>query len=292
MGMAETVLMTPIIRWSALILFCVYLQGTFLSWGQSSKDTAELTYSSFQGQPAPSKELITDLLRQVRWDTRAANQNPQGLRLRFEKIEDPASPAESLARYRVFADGAPENKVYTLGIWSVGKALSYSTQEIYANSQGLLMIHKPTPEQDTRFKVPGDELELMPQVSAAEPVRYILSSKDGQLSMLGTVVPRPVVARDQACTLEVRIAEPDAAAMLIVASGFPGRARIPVVLESEGETATLTMTTDAGGQAEVADLPEVLGKGQGTLKATAEGSDCLPSALLPWGASTMVQKTP
>ncbi|HEY1766146.1 MAG TPA: hypothetical protein VGG26_00735 [Terracidiphilus sp.] len=283
--------MTPILRSSALIALVVSLQGMHFSWGQASKNAAELTYASFQGQPAPSKKLLAELVREVRWDTRPADENPQGLRLRFEKVGDSAS-ADALVRYRVFADGAPENKVYALGVWSVGKAVSYGAQEVYANSQGLLMIHRPTPEQDTRFKAPGDELELMPQAGAAEPVRYILASKDGQLSILGTVVPHPVVARDQACTLEVRIAEPDAAAVLIVAGGFPAGARIPVVLESEGATATLTMTTDGGGQAEVADFPGVLGKAQGTLKATAEASDCLPSALLPWGAGTMAQKAP
>lgn len=284
--------MTRIIRRSALIIFVIFLPLASLSWGQSLKDSEHLTYSSFSGQPTPSKELLSELIRQIRWDTRGRYQNPQGLSLRFEKVAGPASPATALAQYRVFAEGAPENKIYTLGVWPIGKNLSYGSQEIYANAQGLLMVHRPTADQETSFKAPGDELYLAPQVNAAEPVRYILTSKDQQLSILGTLVPQPVVAHDQECTLEVRIAEPDAAAVLLVTNGFPAQAKIPLVLESEGETVTLMMTTDSGGQAEVADFPVVHGKPQGTLKATAEGSDCLPSTLLPWGTSTLVKKTP
>jgi hypothetical protein len=284
--------MTRIIRLSALLMFCVLLSQAFRSWGQSPKNAAGLSYSTFSGRPAPSKELLFDLIRQVRWDTGARDQNPLGLRLRFENIKDPAEPGHGLERYRVFAEGAPENKVYSLGAWFVGSNLSYGSQEIYLNSQGLLMVHRPTPGQETSFKAPGDELSLAPQTNSAEPVRYILTSKDRELSVLGTLVPHPVTAQDQVCTLEIRIAQPDATAVLFVASGFPAQARIPVVLESEGETANLIMTTDAGGAAEVADFPTVAGKVQGTLKATAEGSDCLPSVLLPWGTNILVKKTP
>jgi hypothetical protein len=277
---------------SALILCCVVAPPAFPSWGQSAKDLAGLSYSNFRGQPAPSKDSLFDLIRQVRWDTEPREENSEGLRLRFEKIEDPATPGTGLGRYRVFAEGAPENRVYTVGVWQVGQNLSYGSQEIYINSQGLLMIHRPTPAQEASFKAPGDELSLMPQANPAEPIRYMLSSKDREVSIVGTLVPQPVVARDQECTLEVRIAEPDALAVLIVAKGFPALAKIPLVLESEGENANVVMKTDASGNAEVADFPPVPGKAQGTLKATAEGSDCLPTAFLPWGSGILVKKTP
>jgi hypothetical protein len=284
--------MVRIILSSALILCCAFSRSVSPSWGQSPKDLDGLTYSNFRGQPAPPKETLFDLIRQVRWDTEPRDENSQGLRLRFEKVEDPATTGTGLARYRVFAEGAPENKVYMVGAWQVGQKLSYGSQEIYVNAQGLLMVHRPTPGQEASFKAPGDELYLAPQANAAEPIRYILSSKDRELSILGTLVPQPVMARDQECTLEVRIAEPDASAVLIVAKGFPASAKIPLVLESEGANANLTMRTDGSGSAEVADFPSVPGKAQGTLKATAEGSDCMPSALLPWGTGILVKKTP
>lgn len=283
--------MIRIIRRSALIAFCIILQGTAPSWGQTVKETAGLIYVNFLSQPSPSKEAVFNLIRQARWDSGAGEQNSQGFRLRFEKVEDQAQ-SSALPRYRVFADGAPENKIYSLGTWLVGKELSYGPQEIYVNAQGLLMIHRPTPAQETSFKAPGDELNVVPEAGSAEPVRYILTSKDQELSVLGTIVPHPVIAQDQECTLEVRIAAPDAAAVLVVADRFPPLTKVPIVLESEGKTSSPVMTTDSGGHTEVASFPFVRGKTQGMLKATAEGSNCLPSVTLPWGANTLVKKTP
>ncbi len=270
---------------SALILLSAFLQCAVFSHGQSFKTQDGLIYSDFPGQPAPSKDLLSELVRQVRWDTpKAGSLNPEGLRLRFEKVEGQDAHQNRPARYRVFADGAPENRVYNLSVWPVGQKLTAEPQDLYVNGQGLLMTHQPNAGQETSFKAPGDELCLMPQAKTAEPIRYILSSKDDQLSILGTLVPHPLVALDQDCTLELRIAEPDATAVLIVVDGFPPQTKIPLVLESEGQTAHMIMALDSGGHAEVADFPSVLGKAQGILKATAEGPSCLPSAVLPWGA--------
>ncbi|MGB6719348.1 MAG: hypothetical protein WBE72_01025 [Terracidiphilus sp.] len=264
----------------------------FLS-GESSKTQGDLAYSSFPGQPAPSQDQLTTLINQARWDTaRAGDRNPDGLRLRFEKIEGPGAQGTASARYRVFAEGAPDNKVYGLTLWVVGQKLVHDPRDLYVNDQGLVMTHRPRPGQENALKTPGDELELMPEAGTAEPVRYMLSSKDDALSILGTLVPHPVVGQDQSCTLELRIAEPHATAVLLVAEGFPPDTGIPLVLESEGETIHMTMAANSSGHAEVADFPTVSGKAHGTLKATAEGSDCLPSALLPWSAGTVVEKTP
>jgi hypothetical protein len=283
--MTDTVLMNRVMRRSAILGFCVSLFCAYFACGQISKTPDGLIYSIFPGQPTPSKGLLSALLRQVRWDTPQAGElNPRGLRLRFEKVDDQSVGATVPARYRVFADGAPENKVYSLSAWFVGQNLKLDPQDVYVNEQGLLMIHRPNPEQETHFKVPGDELYLMPPASTAEPIRYVLSSKDDELSILGTLVPRPLISQDQGCTLEVRIGEPDATAVLIVANGFPAQAKLQLVLESVGEDLHLTVGTNSSGHAELAEFPSVPGKAQGTLKVTAEGRNCLPSVDLPWGA--------
>jgi hypothetical protein len=268
-----------------MICLCLILACALPSGGESAKSVAGLSYSSFPGQPAPSLELLTNLMNQVRWDAqRASDRNPDGLRLRFEKIEGQEAAGTATAHYRVFAEGAPENKVYGLTLWLVGQKLAEDSRDIYLNDQGLVMVHRPRPGQETVFKAPGDELVLAPEAATAEPIRYMLSSKDDQLAILGTLVPHPLLAQDQACTLELRTAQPHAAAVLIVADGFPGDAKIPLVLESEGQTVHMTMATDSSGHAEVGDFPAVPGKAQGRLRVTAEGPSCLPSAILPWGA--------
>jgi hypothetical protein len=264
------------------LCFSIVLAGATLSSGQTSKTPEGLVYSSFPGEPAPSRELLTTVVNQARWDNpQAGDRNPDGLRLRFEKID---AQGTASGRYRVFAEGAPANKVYDLEIWLVGQKLADDPRDLYLNDQGLVMTHRPRPDQEGTLKAPGEELELTPEAGTAEPVRYMLSSKDDQLSILGTLVPHPLLARDQACTLELRVAEPHATAVLLVAEGFPSDAKIPLVLESEGQTIHSTMPTNSSGHAEVANFPSVPGKAQGSLKVTAEGQSCLPEADLPWGA--------
>lgn len=273
-------------RYSLILLFFVFLQEAVFAHGQTFKTPEGLTYSNFSGQPAPSKDLLSELVRQVRWDAPMAdNLNPEGLRLRFEKIEGQDAHQTGSAKYRVYAEGAPENKIYKLSVWQVGQKLTAQPQDLFVNGQGLVMTQRPKAEQESSFRAPGSELCLTPQAKTAEPVRYLLTSKDEQLSIQGTLVPDPLVAQDQECTLELRIAEPGATAVLIVTDGFPAQIQMPVVLESEGQSAHMMVAVDAGGHAEVADFPATPGKAQGTLKVTAEGQSCLPSAVLPWSTA-------
>jgi hypothetical protein len=166
----------------------------------------------------------------------------------------------------------------------VDKNVSADPRDIYVNGQGLLMIHRPKPEQDSSFKAADDELEITPVTETAEPIRFVLTSKDGQLRVFATLVPHPVAADDQGCRLEVRIAQPASATFLIIADRFPENAKIPLVLESGGAIASEMLLTDSNGHAAMAGSPAVPGKAQGTFKATAEGPRCLPSVVLPWSA--------
>jgi hypothetical protein len=116
---------------------------------------------------------------------------------------------------------------------------------------------------------------------------------DRQLQIFDTLVPHPMAVEDKGCKLELRIAQPDTKAVLVFADGFPAKSKIPLVLESEGETALQEMVADSNGHAVFADFPYVLGKAQGNLKATAEGPHCVPSVVLPWGPATdAAPKTP
>jgi hypothetical protein len=94
-----------------------------------------------------------------------------------------------------------------------------------------------------------------------------------------------MMSEEHGCRLEARISMPDASSVLIVADGFPAKAKIPLVLVSEGFSFSGSMSADQDGHAVMAAFPFVPGKAQGTLRATAEGPDCLPTVVLPWGSS-------
>jgi hypothetical protein len=276
----------PVCRF-LLIAFFAFIQFPILSAGKPPKknETEGLVYATFPGQAGPAKPLLELLVREARWDNGdLGNGNEERIKLRFEKVDDQAAPKGAAARYRVFAIGAPENKVYAWRVWQSGDEPRSQPGDLYVNARGLLMTHRPSSEEEYSLRIPGAEFYVSPEAASAVPLRFDIASRDNELAIPGTLVPQPVVAEDHGCRLEVRIAEPNATAVLFVADGFPMESKIPLVLESEGQTANMTIITDSAGHAIVAGFPYVPGKTQGTLRATAEGPDCLPSVTLPWGA--------
>jgi hypothetical protein len=264
------------------------------------KQSNVINYFNFKGPSPPPKQLLTYLELQARWDDAGAGYinltesrlNPAGSHLRFVKIDEQATPGgHGTARYRVFAEGAPENKVYAFGTWPIASSITNDSRDIYLNGQGLLMLHKPSPEQDLSFNAGADEFDVTAVTDSAVPTRYLLSSRDRQLTIYGILVPNPVVTEDKGCTLEERIAQPDATAVLIVADRFPAKAKITLVLESEGSSISQMLTTNAQGHAVMIVFPYVAGIAKGMLKASAEGPGCLPSVVLPWGAALSATST-
>jgi hypothetical protein len=258
-----------------------------LSYGKAPKknETEGLIYAIFPGQPTPAKPVLDMLWREARWDNGELRVgDSQGLNLRFIKIDDQVTQNGSFTRYRVFAAGAPENKVYAWRFWKDDDEPKTAPEDIYVNARGLLMTRKPLPEEESSVQVPGGEFDITPEAHPGEPFRYDILSRDNQFSIPGTLVPLPVSAEDRGCRLEARTALPRALAVLFVSNGLPMESKIPLVVESEGSTTTLQMVTDSAGQAIVAAFPSVPGKTQGILRATMEGPDCLPSVSLPWGS--------
>ena len=282
-------------RLIASISLCVLFYSPSFSYGQDTNQSSVLSYFSFKLQSKPTKDVLTILERQARWDDAGSGDlsltgsrlNPAGFHLRFVKIDDQTTPGgHSTARYRVYAEGAPENKVYAFGSWSLTNAPTTDQRDIYLNGQGLLMLHKPKPEQALSFTVGENEYDVTVATDRAIPSRFILTSRDRQLTIYGTLVPNPVVAEDHGCRLEVRIAQPEATAVLIIADRFMAKAKIPVVLESAGSSTTKTISTNAEGRGVIAVFPYVPGIAQGMLKVSAEGNGCLPYVVLPWGAGS------
>jgi len=251
------------------------------------KDMTGLTCALFPDGSPPSRQLLNTLVLQLHWDNDGAgNLDRMAYHLRFAKVDEIQTNQGNLPRYRVFAEGAPENKVYGLATWEVGKVMNYGDRDVYVNAQGLVMTRRPNPDEEVATQLPGVELLVIPWIDSAEPTRYAIASRDQEVTAFGTLVPRPVVTQDRDCRLEARIAAPGSAAVLVVADGFAGRMRLPMILESEGEFSNVEVMTDDNGHAEVAAFPFIQGKTHGTLKVSAEGKDCLPSVQIPWNTGT------
>jgi len=299
--MVDTSVMVRSTPQTACVLLFVLLGLSLPLEGQGSKTSEVLRtfsneaglirYARFRGQPSLSKESHMILDRQAKWD-KADITDSSGLasRLRFVKIDAQAAPGGAVpVRYRVYAEGASQDKVFALDTWLVDNTLTVDPRDMYVNGQGLVMTHRPKPEQEALMMAPGDELEVQSGKGVGEPVRFVMTSKDGETSVYGTLVERPIVSYDHECILEIRIAQPNSTAALIIADGLPAKAKVPLVLESNGTQANDVLDANSDGHAVLGVLTTVPGKLEGTLKVTAEGHNCLPSVVLPWSEPAKIQ---
>lgn len=233
-------------------------------------------------EPADIKATIE---RQIGWDDNMPSEvNPKGMQFQFAKIGDLNISQGHFVNYRVYVRGADENKKYSVGIWKVGAEMQILPTDVYVNAKGLLMDHKPRPDQENRDSVEeDDELDLALQAARGEPIRVILATADGKFMVPGTVVPFPIESKDKGCRLEIRLGSPDAETILIYADGLPPNTDVPFQSESAGEVTQAKFSVNANGHAATADLPYVEGKNSGIVKETLTTKDCSVSAEIPWG---------
>jgi hypothetical protein len=236
-------------------------------------------------QQNPHNALSDLIQRQVGWDdARADKKNPSGLHFRFSKIDETAAKDGRLVRYRAYVAGAAENEKYSLGTWKIGSELQILPVDVYVNAKGLLMVHKPRPEQENSDTVADeDELDLATTAARGEPVRFVLATANGKLMVPGTVVPFPIESSGGACRIELRLAQPEGQAVLIYADGLPPNTVVPFKAVSSGEEETPTLAANSAGHAATVDLPYVDGKEAGVLKVVVAAKGCAASLEIPWG---------
>jgi hypothetical protein len=237
-----------------------------------------------------SKQFIMDevqdlLHRQMGWDDNLPGKmNPAGLSFQFFKTDETTSTGKRLASYRAYVPGAPENKKYTLSMWRIGSDPHILSNEIYVNAKGLLMVHKPRPEEEESDFAGGNELQLFVSAARGDAVRYSLASADRQLLIFGTLVPFPLRdADDRGCLLEVRLVQPDARVVLISADGLPPSTEVPFQMVTSDVPDTEKFNTNAQGHAVTAGVVFVEGKDRGSLRVTLDTKDCSTAVEIPWG---------
>ncbi len=241
-------------------------------------------FSVQASKKTPTEEVQDLLQRQTGWDEDRPNEkNPAGLQFQFFKTDEATSSGKRLLHYRAYVPGAPESKKYTLTVWKIGSDPHILSGDVYVNAKGLLMMHKPRPEQEDSDFIGGNELLLAVQAARGEPVRYALASTDKELLISGTVVPFPLEDTDRGCRLEVRLALPDARAVLISVDGLPANTEIPFQMVSAGEPETGKFSVDAQGHAVTTDLPSVYGRDSGSLRVTLVTAACSTAVEVPWG---------
>ena len=242
----------------------------------------------------PKQEISQDtrglLQRQMSWDDNQPGiNNPNGLYFQFSAIDETISSGKRVTHYRAYVFGAPENRKYTLSVWKIGSEPHILSNNVYVNAKGLLMAHKPRPEQENSDFLGDDEFHLDVQAAQAEPVRYALTSSDKELLVYGAMVPFPRKNNDRGCQFEVRLAVPDATAVLVYAEGLPANTEIPFQVLSIGEPMTGKLNVNAQGHAVTPAFPASAGMESHSLRVTLTTPECSVAVELPWGKESYHQ---
>jgi len=275
--MAQTAVMASVRFCLSLVFICAGL-GCAAAQSQAPKPA-----------PAVSPDVVKMLNAQVGWDDALPGEhNPAGLHMQFAKIDSEAflqgKAVGHFVRYRVLVPGAPQEPSYALAVWKIGGQIQVAYNQVYVNAKGLLMLHRPRPEQQDKDAVdPADEIDLSLQTAAGEPVRYALTSSESSLIVPGTVVPNPIEKKDGDCRLEARLAMPNAEGVVIYADGLEPGTDVPFQAVSEGEAHPGSFHTNAHGHAATVNLPYVKGKSAGVLKVSVAAKGCSVSIEIPWG---------
>jgi hypothetical protein len=262
----------------ARFLFVACLAGVCVS---------SISNHSFAQDSKPSSpgDISQLLQRQLGWDDALPDEkNPDGLHFQFVKIDDANLSQGHFVRYRAYVPGAPRDQKLSVGEWQLGSDLQVFPNDVYVNAKGLLMVHKPRPDQMDRDSVDdADELDFALQTARGEPVRFVLATSNGKLMVPGTIVPFPIESKSGACRLEIRLVTRDAEAVLIYADGLKPNSVVPFESISAGEPEQAKFSANAKGHAATADMPFVDGKDAGVLKVKLVTKGCALSADVPWG---------
>jgi hypothetical protein len=246
---------------------------------------AQIFVAQTQVQQNFHDQAVNLIQQQIGLDTNVPNErNPEGLGIRFQKIQENQQPTGRSFQYRLLMPGAPEKEKYTLTVWRIGADMKDTPAPVYTNAKGLLMWHLPTAEQEEKDSLDkADEVEIDLKAARGEPIRYMLRSQDGRLFFPGTIVPFPIESKDGNCRLEVRLAFPEGQAMLVYADGLPPGAQVPMHMASEGQTHDSKMKANAQGHAVSVVSPAVPGTNAGVAKISVALPGCSVAVDVPWG---------
>jgi len=186
-------------------------------------------------------------------------------------------------KFRLIADGMPNNGVYSLLAWPVTQnAPSAVLTGVTLDGSGLA-ICAGAPGTCGSPDKPNDPIDLNLQPVPGEPVRLALVSADGMVKVFAKLVPIPLRGEDRGCAVEATLLTPGAELVLITGSGFPPNSDIRLDSESAGERHDGKGKADADGRFVNAILPYRQGVSTGSLNVKLKSSACAPSVKVPWG---------
>jgi hypothetical protein len=217
----------------------------------------------------------------------AGTMSTPGMSAQLREISRANVKGKLEVQYHIFVTGAPKDPTYTLVDWPPNypdPAPSIAGLSIL--DDGLVVCAGRATDQCSHPDKPGKTdvpVKLVFYPLDGEIYRLALVSQDQKVKVFLAVIPAPIQATDNGCTLEVVSLRLKNQLVLIRGKGFQPKESVGFESTSYEQTHTLTDQVDANGEYQLPMQPFVAGKSGGTTEIKLSGAKCAPALTFKWG---------
>ena len=192
-------------------------------------------------------------------------------------------------QYHIFVTGAPKDQTYTLVDWPPNAPdPSPSIAGLSVLEDGLVVCAGRATDQCSNPDKPDKKdapVKLVFYPLDGEIYRLALVSHDQKTKVFLAVIPAPIQATDNGCTLEVVSLRLKNELVLIRGKGFQPNESIVFQSNSHEQTQPREGPdkADANGEYQLPLQPFVKGQDRGTTEIKLQGAKCAPVLTFKWG---------
>jgi hypothetical protein len=287
------------LRWTSIAAY-LYLATLTLGAPFLQRNSQSVSDSQFQstGTPTPLTQQNSSpdplagnaaaqrtVTATKRW--LAGTMSTLGMSAQLREISRGQVNGKLEVQYHIFVTGAPKDQNYTLVDWPPNHPdPAPSIAGLSILDDGLVVCAGRATDQCSHPNKPEKKdapLKLVFYPLDGEIYRLALVSQDQNAKIFFAVIPAPIQATDNGCTLEVVSLRLKNELVLIRGKGFQPNESVGFESTSYEQTHTLTDQVDTNGEYQLPMQPFLAGKSGGTTEIKLSGAKCAPVLKFQWG---------
>ena len=210
------------------------------------------------------------------------NPPPQGVSIVAKEIARQGSSGQGLeVRYHIFIQGLPPDVLLTVSSLPVGaEQLAVGIKGISVGKDGVLTCAGRLPTQCGDAKKPDKPIDFVVKPAKGEPYRLIFDAGEKKVGLM--IVPDPVEAKSERCTLRMVRLSPNFQFGFVSGEGFPPDTDVHYRFVSQGARDAV-VHADAKGVIRTTMLAAGNEKNGGQASFEVLGKGCSPKVSYEWG---------
>jgi hypothetical protein len=217
----------------------------------------------------------------------AGTMSTPGMSAQLKEISKGQVKGKLELQYHIFVTGAPKDQNYTLVDWPPNVPdPSTSIAGLSILDDGLVVCAGRATDQCSHPDKPGKTdapVKLVFYPLDGEIYRLALVSQDQKAKIFFAVIPAPIQATDNGCTIEVVSLRLKNELVLMRGQGFEPNEKVTLESKSFEQTQTRAEKVDGKGEYQLPMQSFVSGKSGGTTEIKLSGAKCAPVLKFQWG---------